>query len=180
MFLDLPLHFDLRSFAGVLITHIKSRPDKEGWDQDRTRVWERWYQNFMGLIESPYWYLQLLIHVNFVAYRERKDPLKTFQWSHDNLNLTGDESYTPKLTWATKVTSDGHLVSEMFIYVDEGRIIPHLELVCWQAARMFCSIWNLLKIKDASRKRTEPSLTPVPYAGTVAHTSNKELLITVT
>ena len=41
MFLDFPLQPDLRLFAGVDITHINSRPDEEGWDQDRTRVWER-------------------------------------------------------------------------------------------------------------------------------------------
>ena len=35
-FLNFPLHLDLRPFAGVDITHTKNRPDKEGWDQDRT------------------------------------------------------------------------------------------------------------------------------------------------
>ena len=42
------------------------------------------------------------------------------------------------------------------------------------------STCNSLGILDASRKRTEPSLTPDPWAGTVAHTSNKEVEITVT
>ena len=69
---------------------------------------------------------------------------------------------------------------EVFIYVDDGCIIAHSELVCWKAANKFCSICNSLGIQDASRKRTEPSLTPGPWAGTVAHTSNKELEITVT
>ena len=54
MFLNFPLHPDLRSFAGLDIIHIKSRPDKEGWDHDRTRVWERWVKNSMGLTDSPY------------------------------------------------------------------------------------------------------------------------------
>ena len=49
-----PLHPDLRPFAGVEIIHIKSSPDKEGWDQDRTRVWELWAKDFMGLTDSPY------------------------------------------------------------------------------------------------------------------------------
>ena len=38
--LKYPLQTDLRLLAGVDITDIKSRPDKEGWYQDRTRVWE--------------------------------------------------------------------------------------------------------------------------------------------
>ena len=74
---------------------------------------------------------------------------------------------------------DGHLSSEVFIYVDNGRIISHLEFLCWQAAKIFFSIFNSLGIQDASMKRTEPSLTLGPWAGTVSHTSNKEVEITV-
>ena len=75
MFLNFPLQPDLRPFVGVDITHIKSRLDEEGWDQYRTRVWERWDKNFMGLTDSPYQYFQLLIHFKFIAYRDRKDAL---------------------------------------------------------------------------------------------------------
>ena len=80
----------------------------------------------MGLTDSPYRYLQVLIHVKFIAYGERKYPLNPFQWIHAKLNLPGDESYTPKLIWVIKVRSDGHLASEVFIYVDDGCIISHL------------------------------------------------------
>ena len=96
------------------------------------------------------------------------------------MNLPGDESYTPKLLWVMKVISDGHLSSEVFIYVYDGCIIAHSELVCWQAAKRFYLICNSLGIQYASRKRTEPSLTLGLWAGTVAHTSNKVLVITVT
>ena len=147
-----PLNPDLRLFAGVYIIHIKSRPDEERWDQDRTRVWERWDKNCLGLKDSPYQYLQLLIHVRFIAYRYRKDALKTFQWSQVKLNLTGDESYKLKLPWLMKVRLDGHLSSEVFIYVDDSRIIDHSELVCWKEAKRFCSICNSLGIQDAPRK----------------------------
>ena len=90
--LNFPLHPDLRPFAGVDITHIKSRPDKEWWDKERTRVWEHWDKNFTGLTDSSYQYLKLLIHVNFIAYGDRKDALYPLQWSHSKLNLPGDES----------------------------------------------------------------------------------------
>ena len=134
----------------------------------------------MGLTESPYRYLQLLIHPKFISYGERKDALNPFQWIHAKLNLPGDKSYTPKLPWVMKVKSDGHLAIDLFIYVDDGRIIAHSELVCWQAAKRFCSICNSLVIQDSSRKRAETSLTPFPWVGTVAHTLNKEVAITVT
>ena len=180
MFLNPPLHPDLRPFAGLDIPHINIRQDEEVWDQYRTRFWGRWDKNFMGLTDPPYRYLKLLINFKFTAYGERKYPLNPFQWSQVQLNLPGDESYTPKLSWVTKVRSDGHLASEVFIYVDDGQIIAHSELVCWQAEKIFCSTCNSLGIQDAPRKRTEPSLTPGPWAGTVAHTSNKEVAITVT
>ena len=54
MFLNYYLHPKLIPFAGVDITHINSRPDEELWDKDRTRVWERWDKNFMGLTDPPY------------------------------------------------------------------------------------------------------------------------------
>ena len=79
MFLNFPLNPESRLFAGVDITHIKSRPEKYGWDQDRTRVWERWADNFMGIIDYPYQYFQLLIHFKFIAYGESEDPLNPFQ-----------------------------------------------------------------------------------------------------
>ena len=49
IFLNFPLHPELRSYSGVDVTHIKSGSDKEVWDQDRIRFWERWSDNFMGL-----------------------------------------------------------------------------------------------------------------------------------
>ena len=70
--LNLPLHPYLITFAAVDITHIKSRPDKEWWDKERTRVWEHWAKNLIGLTDFPYLSLQLLIHVKFIAHRERK------------------------------------------------------------------------------------------------------------
>ena len=142
MFLNFPLHPDLRPFAGVDITHINISPDEEVWDQVRTRVCKYWDKNFMGLTNPPYLYLQLLIHAKFIAYGDIKYPLNPFQWSHANLNLPGDESYTPKLPWAIKVRLYGHLANEVFIYVEDGRIIAHSELVCWQAAKRFFSTCN--------------------------------------
>ena len=99
---------ELIPFEGVGITHIESRPEKEEWDQNRTRVWERWAKNIMVLTDSPYIYIQLLIHVNLTAHGARNDPLNPFQWSHANRNLPGEKYYTPELPWVVKVKSDGN------------------------------------------------------------------------
>ena len=78
MFLNFPLHPESIPFSGVYIKHTNIISDEEGWDNDRTRVWEFWAKNFMGLTDSPYRFLQILIHFKFIAYGERKDPLKPF------------------------------------------------------------------------------------------------------
>ena len=39
IFLNFPLHPNLRPFSGVDITHINNRSDEKVWYQDRTRVW---------------------------------------------------------------------------------------------------------------------------------------------
>ena len=102
----------------------------------------------MGLTDSPYQYLQLLIHVSIIDYGEIKYTLNPFQLSHAKLNLPGDKSYKSKLPLVTKVRSDHNLASEVFIYVDDGRIIAHSKLVCWQAAKIFYSTFNSLGIQD--------------------------------
>ena len=53
-----------------------------------------------------------------------------------------------------KVRSDGHLASELFIYVDNVRSIAHSDLVYRQAEDIFFSICNSLVIQDAYRKQT--------------------------
>ena len=113
----------------------------------------------MGLTYYPYQPLQLLIYFKFIAYGYRKYPLYPFQWSQSKLNLPGEEYYTHKLPWVMKVIADGHLKSEIFIYVTYGNIIAHSEVVCWQSAKKFCLNFNSLGIQDESRKQTEPSLT---------------------
>ena len=102
-----PLHPELRPFAGVDITHTKIRLDEEVWDEDMTRVWERWAKNFMRLTDSHYQYLQLLINVKVISFVERNDTLNPFQWIHDKLNIPGDKSSTPKLPCVIKVRSEG-------------------------------------------------------------------------
>ena len=77
----------------------------------------------MGITDSPYRYIQLLIHIEFISYRERDCLLNHFQWGHTKLNLTGEKFYIPKLPWVIKVRSDGLLSSEFFIYEYGGRII---------------------------------------------------------
>ncbi|KAL7530391.1 hypothetical protein ACHAXR_003464 [Thalassiosira sp. AJA248-18] len=121
----------------------------------------------MGLRDSPYRSIQHLIRAKFLAYGNRKDGSNPFRWSKAVYNLPGTEGYDSGKPWVMKIREDGHLASEIFVYVDDGRATGHNAEACWAAVRRFASICTLLGIQDAARKRTFPSDTPGPWAGTL-------------
>ena len=180
MFLNFPLHTSLRPYAGVDITHVRGKRGKEeDWEVGRERVWERWSRNFMGMTDSPYRSLQLVIVAKHVAYGDRNDDQNPFQWKLVRLNLPGSPDYDPSLPWVAKYRADGHVASDVYIYADDGRLSGHSEGACWAAAKRLCSTFNSLGIQDSSRKRTGPSRKQGPWAGTVVHTEG-EVVATVT
>ena len=172
MFLNWWMGTMLRPYAGVDITHVRpdNVEDRESWDKDRTRFWERWVRNFMGLRDSPYRSLQMMIMAKFVAYGDRKDKKNPFRWESVVLNLPGDPDYDPSLPWVMKVREDGHLACEVYVYVDDGKFTGWSKLECWRAAQWFSKVLTVLGIQDAFRKRTGPSTKPGPWAGTVTLT----------
>ena len=80
MFLNFWLNTSLRPYAGVDITHVQDTSAKAPhWEKKRDRKWERWSRNFMGLTDSPYRSLQLMIKAKFIAYGDRLDAANPFQ-----------------------------------------------------------------------------------------------------
>jgi hypothetical protein len=70
-----------------------------------------------------------------------------------------------------KLRTDGHLASEIFVYVDNGtRTAGHSPELTWRTARAYRSSCSRRGIQDASRKRTFPTVMPGYWAGTVTHT----------
>ncbi len=172
MFLNWPLGEELREYAGVDITHVQTSVElREEWEQGRNRPWERWVRNFMGLKDSPYRSMQLMIKAKYIAYGDRTDDANPFQWETVVLNLPGNKDYDPTLPWVMKVRQDGHLACEVYIYVDDGRFTGWCKMECWKAVQKFSSVLTFLGIQDAYRKRTEPLTEPGPWAGTVTTTS---------
>jgi hypothetical protein len=169
MFLCFNLHVSMRPYAGVDVTLMRDpvRDVEEG----RCRSWERWTRNFMGMRDSPYRSIQMVLVAKVMAYGNREEPNNPFQWQKIVLNLPGSEQYDARLPWVMKVRSDGKLACEIYIYVDDARITGWCKLECWKATRRFSSILAKLGIQDATRKRTEPSWTPGPWAGTVTATN---------
>ena len=67
MFLNFPLHNDIRSRVGVDITHVKGKDGEQGsWEQGCRKTWGRWSRNFMGLTDSLYRSLQLPMKEKFI------------------------------------------------------------------------------------------------------------------
>ena len=123
MFLNFWLHLNLRPYAGVDVTHVRNA-DGQGhqWEDGRVRKWERWTRNFMGLCDSPYRSLQLMIKAKYLAYGDRKDRSNPFHWARVTLNLPGAATYNPTLPWVMKVRFDDHLRCEVYICVADSPI----------------------------------------------------------
>ena len=187
MFLNFMLGKEVRKYAGVDVSALKCKREdlpadgspptwwkEEGspldWEQDRTKSWERWVRNFMGMRDSPWRSIQMLLIAKVIAYGDRKDPNNPFQWESAILNLPGSWNYDPTLPWVYKLRVDLSIANEIYVYVDDGRVCGASKSLCWGACRRFSSICAKLGIQDAARKRTEPSQTPGPWAGSIMHT----------
>ena len=176
MFLNFWLHSFLREYAGVDVSQVRT---KEGplpeWEAHRTRDWERWSRNFMGLRDSPYRSIQMFTKMKYVAYGRRTDSSNPFGWKEVRLNLPGSDSYDPSWPWVAKVREDGRIACDMYLYVDDGRVTGPTKLLTWRATRRLCSVITHHGSQDAARKRNEPHTEPGPWAGTVTSTANQRV-----
>jgi hypothetical protein len=74
------------------------------------------------------------------------------------------------MPWVYKRRQDGAIANDCFIYVDDNKLTGSTALECWKSGCRFLSKITNLGVQDAKRKRTSPTLTPGPWAGSVAHT----------
>ena len=77
------------------------------------------------------------------------------------------------------VALGAHLGCEIYIYVDDGKVTGWCKVACWKAAAEFSKVMVKLGLQDAAQKRTEPSVTPGPWAGSVVHTDASEVTLLV-
>ena len=56
-----------------------------------------------------------------------------------------------------------------FVYIDDERPTSPTEWEGWSAAKRICSISCYLGLQDAARKRTNPSMSPGGWAGTMVN-----------
>jgi hypothetical protein len=70
---------------------------------------------------------------------------------------------------------DGHLAAEIYAYVDDCRVVGFCRDICWAGARRLASMCTKYGVQDKTAKRTFPTPTPGPWAGTVSHTDEHEV-----
>ena len=124
----------------------------------------------MGLQDSTYRSIQMTVVAKLAAYGDKNHPANPFQWEDVVMNLPGQPDYDPTYPWVYKRRIDGHIASNIFLYVDDGRPTGFDEKQCWALSKRFCSVCSQLGVQDAARKRTTPSQTPGSWGGSVVHT----------
>jgi hypothetical protein len=176
MFLNFLLHEELKRLSGVDIQYGRSTdPQHAAWESERGGRWERWCRNWMGLADSPYRSIQWLIRLKFETYGDHTCQANPYHWDRVVLNLPGVKGYRPDLPWVMKLRWDGHLATEVYVYVDDGRVVGFCREICWAAARRLASLCTHYGVQDKAAKRTFPTPTPGPWAGTVSHTDQHEV-----
>jgi len=165
IFLNFMLDPKFRPYCGVDVSGIRS--DDPLFEQERRSTWEAWCRLWMGQTDSPYLAVQCMLWAEEIILGARGDESNPFHWARVELNLPGDKNYDPSKPWVAKVTHDDHLAADVFLYVDDASTVGHNFEACWRATRRYASMCNWLGVQDAARKRTMPSMTPGPWAGTM-------------
>jgi len=176
-FLNFKLHESMRAESGVDVQTVRSGdPRDEPWEASRQGIWERWERNWMGLKDSPYRSIQWQIRLKLEVYGDRRVLSNPFHWDRVEFNLPCSKGYRSDLPWVMKIRCDGHLATEVYVYVDDGRVTGHSAEQTGLGARAYGAGCTRLGVQDASRKRTTPTHTPGPWAGTVTHTDGGEVI----
>ena len=71
IFLSFLLNNTMKEISGVYIQHVRSKEALDSdWENDRPDLFKRWCRNWMGLRDSPYGSIQLLIRLKIEAYND--------------------------------------------------------------------------------------------------------------
>ena len=129
MFLNFLLNNSMKEMSGVDVQHVRSKKEVGvDWDEKkRPQDFERWCRNWIGLRDSPYWLIQLLIQLKIEVYGNQWDCSNPFHlhWERVIYNFPGTRGYHLGLPWVMKVCFDGHLACEVYVYVDDVRVTGH-------------------------------------------------------
>ena len=88
MFLNFPLHDDVRPLAGVDLSLYQA-------GLTDASPYEAWNRCAMALTSSPYAACQAMTVLEGEILGNRRDPANVFRWDKVELNLPGQNGYDP-------------------------------------------------------------------------------------
>jgi hypothetical protein len=129
---------------------------------------------------SPYQTTQAIGWAKEVTMGDHLDDNNVLRWAAVRMNLPGSVLYDPMVQWVSKVRKeDGQVAADLSIYIDDFRPTAPIAQECWQAARKARSTLNFLGLQEAPRKYRPGSMTPGPWAGSMAYTNDGEVRVLI-
>ena len=95
------------------------------------------------------------------------------------MNLTGTKRYRSDLPWVMKIRCDGHLATEIYTDVDDRRATGFCREIFWAADRRVATLCSKYGIQDKAAKQKFSTPTPGPWAVTMSHTDQGEVVVLV-
>ncbi len=180
-FLNFMLHSKTQEYAGVDLTAYFSEECNIPSQIKQVQIlWERWTRCAMGFKPSPYQACQGTLHAEELMRGDPLDQNNPFHFDTVILNLPGNADFCPWKPWVFKFrTIDQHIAMDLFIYVDDCRTTGFSFEETWRVARHVASTFNHLGIQDAPRKHRGPSQEPGAWAGSIVHTSEGIVTISI-
>ena len=124
----------------------------------------------MGMVLSPDAVIQGLLWASEVVRGDSSDPDNPFRWEKIRLNLPGDPSYSPTITWMSKVWGGAQELAAYFTnYLNDSRVVAGSEKEAWRAARRVGSVWQYLRLQDAPQKSRMAGQDRGPWRGEKVH-----------
>ena len=81
MLLNFLLNDTMKEMTGVDVQHVRSKEALGlDWENNIQLDFERWCRNWMGLRDSPYRSIQLLVRLEIEAYGDWWDRSNRFHW----------------------------------------------------------------------------------------------------
>ena len=138
-----------------------------------------WQEMMMGLSPAPYFTTKDMLIVEKEIRGDRKHKMNVFGWERVVLNLPGSKTYDPTRPWVFKMRTDGKIAADFFAYIDDERPTAPTEGEGWSAAKRICHVLCYLGLQDAARKRTNPSMSPGEWAGTMVNSEGGRVKVVV-
>ena len=173
MFLNFPLHHELRPYSGIDLTPFKHQlgiTTKGSFLVHWTRCW-------MGAKPSPFAAVSFYYLAEEFIRGNHLSPLNPMRWDIVKLNLPGSVTFNPSKPRVMKWNSELQIIAgDIIAFVDDLRATGCTMEHAWQVARTTASRLQYLGCQDAARRRRPPTLTPGAWAGAVFRTSDTSVV----